>query len=102
MFGVRCQKCRWSLLFRVFVKVIFRQIPFRMFHANTADIYTLRISCTLHYKDVLVLQDIPSYRLLNVGECLEYFYISPDTGAIYLRKALYVNPTNQYVVSTAF
>ena len=44
---------------------------------------------------------MPSYRLLNVFECLEYFYISPDTGAIYLRKALYANPTNQYVVSAA-
>ncbi|KAL8559117.1 hypothetical protein ACOMHN_046165 [Nucella lapillus] len=41
--------------------------------------------------------DIPSYRLLNVGECLEYFYIFPDTGAINLRKNLFANPTNQYV-----
>ncbi|XP_076458561.1 protocadherin Fat 4-like [Babylonia areolata] len=41
--------------------------------------------------------DIPSYRLLNIGECLEYFYISPDTGAINLRKSLFANPTNQYV-----
>ncbi|GFN78435.1 protocadherin fat 4, partial [Plakobranchus ocellatus] len=41
--------------------------------------------------------DVPSYTLLDVNACLEYFYISPDTGAFSLRRALYENPTNQYI-----
>ncbi|RUS85645.1 hypothetical protein EGW08_006591, partial [Elysia chlorotica] len=40
--------------------------------------------------------DVPSYSLLDVNACLEYFYISPDTGAFSLRRALFQNPTNQY------
>ncbi|XP_035826838.1 protocadherin Fat 4-like [Aplysia californica] len=40
--------------------------------------------------------DAIGYTLLNVGSCLEYFYVSPDTGAFSLRKPLFQNSVNQY------
>ena len=65
----------------------------------TSSFYTNLFQINLLHFILSLPQDIPSYTLLDVNACLEYFYISPDTGAFSLRRALYENPTNQYTVS---
>ena len=45
--------------------------------------------------------DPVAYTLLDIANCLEYFYVSPDTGAYSLRKAVFNNPQNEYNVSIA-
>ena len=40
--------------------------------------------------------DAIAYTLLDTGLCLEYFYVSPDTGSFSLRKPLYQSNINQY------
>ncbi|XP_046579035.1 protocadherin Fat 4-like [Haliotis rubra] len=40
--------------------------------------------------------DVPVYSLVGGMEALEYFYISPSSGDIFLKKRLYESPTQQY------
>jgi len=47
----------------------------------------------------LFFQDIVRYSLLGDATALEYFYVTPDTGNIYLRRSIINTQITRFTVS---